>query len=313
MARATRRHVVSFSVALPTGAVADHLSAALAQGGAALMIATSEHRRAVKDHLRELGHDVPHGTFGMWMEADAQDMIGRMVVDGVLDEHRFATEILPILPADLPGPVHVYGDMVAMLWAEGHIDAALRLEEAWNDIALLRPFVLLCGFPGVAVTQDNVDALATLCALHDAVERDAALRWGQPAALELSLSLPVAPEAPRVARHAAMGMLHVFAEEPERSDAALVVSELVTNALLHGDGPLHLDVRCDDRGAIRVAVSDGGTRPVDHRLLSGITASTGRGLSLVAALSRRWGTAQGAIGKTVWADIGPGPEPDTGS
>lgn len=40
--------------------------------------------------------------------------------------------------------VRIFGEMVALLWAEGMNDAALGLEGLWNDLRKLRPFSLLC-------------------------------------------------------------------------------------------------------------------------------------------------------------------------
>ena len=82
--------------------------------------------------------------------------------------------------------------------------------------------------------------------------------------------------------------------------ATLIVSEMVTNALLHAGTMLELSVaRCEDR--LRLAVADGNTgRPQPQPLdTAGVT---GRGMLLVAAFSRAWGvlpTVDG--GKVVWA------------
>ena len=85
-------------------------------------------------------------------------------------------------------------------------------------------------------------------------------------------------------------------------DAALVVTELVTNALLHGGPPVRLRLQELPKG-VRVEVADRGAElPVAPRRSS--VAMTGRGLGLVSALSRSWGVdhdEQG--GKVVWAEL----------
>jgi anti-sigma regulatory factor (Ser/Thr protein kinase) len=88
--------------------------------------------------------------------------------------------------------------------------------------------------------------------------------------------------------------------------AALVVAELAANAVLHGRVPgrdfaLRL-VRDDDRGVVRVEVSD--THPAQPaRVMPTATEDTGRGLVLVDALASRWGVRDRVgPGKTVWAD-----------
>src|SRR4051794_8145031 len=88
-----------------------------------------------------------------------------------------------------------------------------------------------------------------------------------------------------------------------REDAAFVASELVTNALLHGDPPVTLRMsRLPD--GVRLEVEDQGRRmPV--QLQPGADAMTGRGLGLVAAVSSSWGVTPGRSGsKVVWAELG---------
>jgi anti-sigma B factor antagonist len=90
------------------------------------------------------------------------------------------------------------------------------------------------------------------------------------------------------------------------TDAALILSELLSNALRHG-GPLPgsgIRVAWDlDADAVRVSVSDGGgpTRPELGEPTP--TTTGGRGLRIVARLSRRWGTLCDDEGTTVWAEV----------
>jgi len=84
-------------------------------------------------------------------------------------------------------------------------------------------------------------------------------------------------------------------------DAALLVSELVTNALLYGGPPIVLAVDCDGCG-LEVRVRDGSSRwPVPRP--AGPDAENGRGFLLLDILSERWGVeaeVDGAGGKEVW-------------
>lgn len=43
--------------------------------------------------------------------------------------------------------VAAFGEMVALLWADGKMDAAIKLEELWNDLAHTNSFSLLCAYP----------------------------------------------------------------------------------------------------------------------------------------------------------------------
>ncbi|CAM5395100.1 PAS domain S-box-containing protein OS=Streptomyces violarus OX=67380 GN=FHS41_000685 PE=4 SV=1 [Streptomyces violarus] len=79
----------------------------------------------------------------------------------------------------------------------------------------------------------------------------------------------------------------------------LVVSELVTNAIRHAQPPIQLRLIHDN--TLICEVSDGGnTAP--HLRRARTYDEGGRGLLLVAQLTGRWGTRQGAWGKTIWAE-----------
>ena len=80
-------------------------------------------------------------------------------------------------------------------------------------------------------------------------------------------------------------------------DVLVVVSELVTNAIEHGHGAVGLRVRCYD-GELLIEVTDDNPSPAQLRA-AGDDDACGRGLFLVAALSRDWGV--GDDGRTTWA------------
>ena len=119
------------------------------------------------------------------------------------------------------------------------------------------------------------------------------------------------PDAvPRARRWIAERLAGTPAEDVA-ADAELVVSELVTNALLHGSAPVVVRVAVGE--TVRIEVSD-GSRTAPMRPLARPDAMTGRGLALVAALARGWGVEPENGGKVVWAEIardGPGEPGDT--
>lgn len=84
--------------------------------------------------------------------------------------------------------------------------------------------------------------------------------------------------------------------------AALVASELVTNAVVHSQSPLQFGVRTDpDWLCIEVTDADGNIPVKQPSSPEGVS---GRGLALVEALAEDWGVApQPGGGKTVWARI----------
>jgi anti-sigma regulatory factor (Ser/Thr protein kinase) len=99
---------------------------------------------------------------------------------------------------------------------------------------------------------------------------------------------------------------------PALTDAALVISELLSNALQHGQ-PLPgeaVSAAWDlDDGTLRVSVSDGGGASQPQLGQPTPTTTGGRGLRIVARLSRQWGTSCGHDGTTVWAEVPLVPQP----
>jgi hypothetical protein len=81
----------------------------------------------------------------------------------------------------------------------------------------------------------------------------------------------------------------------------LLVSELVTNAMLHGGTSSELTVRIDE-GVLRAEVRDGNSS-LPHVKHYSETATTGRGLLIVQALSAAWGTTPEGAGKVVWFEL----------
>lgn len=117
--------------------------------------------------------------------------------------------------------------------------------------------------------------------------------------------LPCSPASVAVARSALVAELRaagVF--DAAVRDAALVISELLSNAILHAY-PLpgeRLQVSwAVDASSVELAVSDGGSYTTPHAELPSASATGGRGLGIVANLSERWGVRANDVGLTVWA------------
>ncbi|MFK0112835.1 SpoIIE family protein phosphatase [Streptomyces sp. NPDC091217] len=111
------------------------------------------------------------------------------------------------------------------------------------------------------------------------------------------------PEAARHARRFSKRTLRSWGVTDDAMDTALlIVSELVTNALIHTDGPVRLDLTQVDH-RLRIAVADASPRSPVKPPNIGWEATGGRGILLVEAMSAAWGTVPVSGGKQVWADL----------
>ncbi|MDQ1702518.1 MAG: hypothetical protein QOF57_1770, partial [Frankiaceae bacterium] len=116
-----------------------------------------------------------------------------------------------------------------------------------------------------------------------------------------SLVLDAQPDAVPRARRFATAVLAGSDHPDLTSDVQLVVTELVTNALLHAGRPVTLVISAGSE-SVRVQVRD-GSRAVPVRPRINDEAMTGRGLALVGALTQQWGVEAVPGGKVVWAEI----------
>jgi anti-sigma regulatory factor (Ser/Thr protein kinase) len=88
---------------------------------------------------------------------------------------------------------------------------------------------------------------------------------------------------------------------PLAESAELVASELVTNGVLHAQGPLTLGIVAGD-DCVLIGVSDeSDERPAEHE--PSLSAEGGRGIALVASIARWWGVHRQESGKIIWCLI----------
>ncbi|TGN74544.1 ATP-binding protein [Streptomyces bauhiniae] len=125
-------------------------------------------------------------------------------------------------------------------------------------------------------------------------------RTGHPGYTE---TLPRQPESAALARRLARIALSTWSLTHLTDDAALLVSELVANAVRHAQrGSIHVAVERVAPATVRVSVAD-----FSHTLPNPCTPTTndenGRGLPFIAALATNWGTDERRWRKVVWAEL----------
>ncbi|PTM96672.1 SpoIIE family protein phosphatase [Streptomyces sp. VMFN-G11Ma] len=110
------------------------------------------------------------------------------------------------------------------------------------------------------------------------------------------------PDAVMHARRFTARTLRQWKTEAVSDAVLLVVSELVTNALVHTQGPVRLDLTLrGDR--VRICVGDSSPRAPAKPVIVDWESTGGRGLLLVEAMSEAFGTMPVAGGKQVWSEI----------
>ncbi|MFG2431031.1 ATP-binding protein [Streptomyces sp. NPDC048590] len=130
-------------------------------------------------------------------------------------------------------------------------------------------------------------------------------------ALRDCFALPAHPESVAGARRLTRARLAEWRLTGDTHDAAvLIVSELVTNAVVHTmSSRVVCELRCD-AARLRIAVQDQGHQPGGPRLTRNAEGEHGRGLLLVDSMSAAWGSTDAGnhSGRIVWAELAYGPE-----
>ena len=119
---------------------------------------------------------------------------------------------------------------------------------------------------------------------------------------QVRLRLPCNPSSPRRARHEVVDRLAWLGCERRRSAVALVVSELVTNAVLHASSEVEVSVAVE-REDMTIEVSDRGQEWFEPRAEMALDAEFGRGMNLVQSVAEDWGSRRDPAGKTVWCRL----------
>ena len=147
-------------------AVSGYLSAALGAHEVAIVVATEAHRRAFDLALVGRGVDLAASSY---ITLDASETMSKFVIDGRVDRDLFGLVVGQLIrtAAATGRPVRVYGEIVALLWDAGQINAAVELERLWNELGSVLPFSLYCAYPTHSVTGAAHRAdLEAICHLH---------------------------------------------------------------------------------------------------------------------------------------------------
>ena len=165
------RHFAQFyeSDEFLVASLSEFVGAALRGGEAAIVIATPEHRLALEECLQESGLDLAAARLsGQFVSLDAAETLSTFMVGGAPEPRRFATTFGEMIAqAARWHRVRVFGEMVALLWADGNHDAALGLEGLWNNLHEAHDFLLYCAYPMHGFdTEALAKSLADVCAEH---------------------------------------------------------------------------------------------------------------------------------------------------
>jgi diguanylate cyclase (GGDEF)-like protein len=153
--------------------VCDFATQALRRQDAVIVVATADHRRRFACALASNGIDVhAEVAAGRYVALDASALLQEFMVGGTPHAERFAGAVGAVMDQAAADGRHisVYGEMVALLYADGDVASAIALEDHWNDLAACRRFSLLCAYPlSLFDDESSAEAFKRICDQHSHV------------------------------------------------------------------------------------------------------------------------------------------------
>jgi len=155
-----------------------YISNSLLAGDATVVIATREHREGLAQRLRSSGFDVPRATAqGRYIALDAAETLSTFMIGRSPDAALFSQVIGSVMEraanavARAKNPhISAFGEMVALLWQQGNPEAAVRLEQLWNNMGHMYPLSLHCAYPiSLFDREEHGDLFLKTCAEHSRI------------------------------------------------------------------------------------------------------------------------------------------------
>ena len=146
----------------------------LRAGNSVAAVTTRSHGEGLLERLVSQGIDVDELTKqGRLAVLDAVEALDRFMDADEPNRERFLLEfgkVIRTAAGTAPGknaPLVVFGEMVAVLWEQKKYDAAVRLEQLWNELALTHSFYLCCAYPASEFQGElQREPYAAICTEH---------------------------------------------------------------------------------------------------------------------------------------------------
>ena len=177
--KAGHRHEVQFysDDALLLDTFARFIAVALKSGRAAIVALTESHRDGLVSRLKAQGLDVDAAAQqGTYIQLDINRTFSTFMVNEMPDATRFFPVVGGLIEAAAKAArqqhhgVVVCGEGTSVLWAEGKADAAIRLEQLWNEVGKTTGVDILCGYALSSFHgEEDEHVFQSICAEHSAV------------------------------------------------------------------------------------------------------------------------------------------------
>jgi hypothetical protein len=141
-------------------------------GDSVVVIATGEHLGLLIGRLINQGFDISELiSSDQFIPLEATVTLSKFMNNKYPDEDRFHQVVTGIIKRAQKNDrkVRAFGEMVAILWQQGHNGATVQLENLWNQLHGKNDFSLFCAYPKIGFTQNAAESIQKICACHSRV------------------------------------------------------------------------------------------------------------------------------------------------
>jgi MEDS: MEthanogen/methylotroph, DcmR Sensory domain len=149
--------------------LAGFVGAGINAGDSCIVIATGAHLKALETRLINYGVHLESLIVGdHYIPLDAEETLSKFMIDGWPDEKLFNQTISSVISRAgyRKRRIRAFGEMVALLWAQGLNGATVHLEHLWNKFCEQKSFCLYCAYPKSGFTEDINSSLSHICSAH---------------------------------------------------------------------------------------------------------------------------------------------------
>ena len=138
-----------------------------------VVIATQAHLHTLNERLRSNGlNPLALQLEDQYIPLNAEETLSKFMVNGWPDDEKFTNTVKEVITrarGKNGRKVRAYGEMVAILWAEGNSGATVNLEHLWHSFCMNEAFCLFCAYPKSGFTQDISKSISNICSTHSKV------------------------------------------------------------------------------------------------------------------------------------------------
>ena len=152
--------------------LAGFVGGGLKHGEGVIVLATEEHLKALDQRLQATGVNLEQAkSQDQYITLPAENALAKFIVNQWPDDQLFFDFVAELVARAQNGGrrVRAFGELVALLWARGHVAATVRLEFLWHQLCHQKSFSLFCAYPKAGFTKDPLKSLDVIRATHSRI------------------------------------------------------------------------------------------------------------------------------------------------